>query len=66
MDLRDSPDVGGSVRRARGEVSSMAVPALAVAVVLTEADPIRQIEAGAMSKLRQPGFNIPTRDRLSN
>jgi hypothetical protein len=35
MDLRDSTDAGGSVRRARGEVSSMAVPALVVAIVLT-------------------------------
>jgi len=34
MDLRDSPGAGGSVRRAQGEVSSMAVPALVVAVVL--------------------------------
>jgi hypothetical protein len=34
MDLRDSPDAGGTVRRARREVSSMAVPALVVAVVL--------------------------------
>jgi hypothetical protein len=34
MDLRDSPDAGGSVRRAQGEVSSMAVPALVVAIVL--------------------------------
>ncbi len=33
MDLRDSPD-GGAVRREQGQVRSMAVPALVVAVVL--------------------------------
>jgi len=34
MDLRDSPDTGGSVRREQGEVRSMAVPALVVAVLI--------------------------------
>jgi hypothetical protein len=34
MDLRDSPDAGGSVRREQGEVRSMAGPVLAVVVVL--------------------------------
>ena len=34
MDIRGSPAAAGSVRRAQGEVSSMAVPALVVAMVL--------------------------------
>ena len=33
MDVRDSPD-GGAVRREQGEVRSMAVPALVVAVLI--------------------------------
>jgi hypothetical protein len=33
MDVRDSPDAGGSVRREQGEVRSMAGPALVIAVI---------------------------------